>query len=136
MAMFIADTDVLIDFLRGGGQAERISIEIKTGRLCTTAITAFELWAGAKSPQQAAVIESLLAALSILPLDNSSAKCAAEIQQKLSHAGTPIGMADSLIAGIAIERDAILITRNNKHYQRVPGLKLSRQYSTNTAFEP
>ena len=125
MAVYIADTDVLIDFLRGAGEAERISIELNTGRLCVTAITAFELWAGAKNPQQTAMVESLIAALTILPLDSSSAKRAAEVYRKLSLAGTAIGMADSLIAGIALDRNAILITRNRKHYQRVPGLKLS-----------
>jgi tRNA(fMet)-specific endonuclease VapC len=131
MAMFIADTDVLIDFLRGAGEAERINIELNTGSLCATAITAFELWAGAKNPQQAAMVESLIAAISILSLDYSAAKRAAEIHRNLSLAGTSIGMADSLIAGIAIDRDAILITRKRKHYQRVSGLKLSRQYSEN-----
>jgi tRNA(fMet)-specific endonuclease VapC len=129
MAMFIADTDVLVDFLRGAGEAEHIRKELNTGRLCATAITAFELWAGAKNPQQAAIVESLIAALTILSLDNSSAKRAGEIHRSLSLAGTTIGMADFLIAGIALDRDAILITRNRKHYQRVPGLKLSGQYS-------
>jgi tRNA(fMet)-specific endonuclease VapC len=129
MAVFIADTDVLVDFLRGAGEAERISVEITTGRLCVTAITAFELWAGAKNPRQAAMVKSLIAALTILPLDGSSANRAAEIYRSLLLAGETIGMADSLIAGIALDRDAILITRNRKHYQRVPGLRLSGQYS-------
>jgi tRNA(fMet)-specific endonuclease VapC len=129
MAVFIADTDVLIDFLRGAGEAERVSMELNTGRLCVTAITAFELWAGAKNPQQSAMVESLIAALTILPLDSSSTKRAAEVYRSLSQTGMTIGMADSLIAGIALDRDAILITRNRKHYQRVPGLKLSGHYS-------
>jgi tRNA(fMet)-specific endonuclease VapC len=128
--MFIADTDVLIDFLRGTGQADRIAIEIGTGRLCTTAITAFELWAGSESSRQAAVVESLLEALTILPLDFSCARRAGEIRRNLERAGSSIGMADSLIAGIAVEKDAILITRNLKHYQRVPGLKLSHHFSS------
>jgi tRNA(fMet)-specific endonuclease VapC len=131
MAVFIADTDVLVDFLRGSGEAEHISIELKTGRLCATTITAFELWAGAKNPRQAVMVESLLSALTILPLDISSAKRAAEIHRSLSETGTTIGMADSLIAGIVLDRDAILITRNRKHYQRIPGLRLSGQYSEN-----
>jgi tRNA(fMet)-specific endonuclease VapC len=130
--MFIADTDVLVDFLKGSGEAERISIELNTGRLCVTAVTAFELWAGAKNPQQAAMVESLIAALTVLPLDYSSAKRAAEISRSLSLAGTAIGMADSLIAGIALDRNAILITRNRRYYQSVPGLKLSGQYSTSS----
>jgi tRNA(fMet)-specific endonuclease VapC len=33
-------------------------------------------------------------------------------------------MADSLIAGIALEHDLPLLTRNRKHFSRVPGLKL------------
>ena len=126
--MFIADTDVLIDFLRGAGEAERIEIELNTGRLCTTAVTAFELWAGSKSPQHMAIVETLLAAVTILPLDVSSARRAGEVRRELERAGTKIGMADSLIAGIALDHGAILITRNRKHYQRVPGLKLSAQY--------
>ncbi len=128
--MFIADTDVLIDFLRGAGEAERIAIELKTGRLCTTAISAFELWAVAKTPQQAATIETLLAAITVLPLDISCARRAGEILRELERKGDTIGMADSLIAGIAIEHDAILISRNRKHYERVAGLKLTYRFSS------
>ena len=126
--MFIADTDVLIDFLRGSGEAGRIEIELGTGRLCTTAVTAFELWAGAKTPRQRAVVESLLGALTILPLDAGSACRAGEVHRELVRAGLAVGMADSLIAAIALEHDAILITRSRKHYGRVPGLKLSHQF--------
>jgi tRNA(fMet)-specific endonuclease VapC len=125
MAVFLADTDVLIDFLRGVGDAERIGIELSTGRLCTTAVTAFELWAGSKNPQQAATVEALLAAVTVLPLDISAARRAGEVRRELERTGMEIGMADSLIAGIALDRGAILITKNRKHYQRVPGLKLS-----------
>jgi tRNA(fMet)-specific endonuclease VapC len=127
--MFIADTDVLIDFLRGAGQADRVAIELGTGRLCTTAITAFELWAGSKSPQQLAIVDSLLDAVAILPLNVTSARRAGEIRRELEREGRTIGMADSLIAGIAMEHDAILITRNRKHYERVSRLRLSHRFS-------
>ena len=43
--MIIADSDVLIDFLRGKGIADRIAHEVKTGGLHTTAVSAGELWA-------------------------------------------------------------------------------------------
>ncbi len=122
--MFVADTDVLVDFLRGVGEAERVRVELRTGRLCTTTITAFELWAGAGTQQQIAAVETLLGALSILPLDLSSARRAGEILRDLTRKGAGIGMADSLISGICLEHEAILLTRNHKHYERVPGLRL------------
>jgi tRNA(fMet)-specific endonuclease VapC len=126
--VFIADTDVLIDFLKGVGEAERIRIELQTGRLCTTTIAAFELWAGAGSQQQIAAVEALLGALSILPLELPSARRAGEIQRDLARKGTIIGMADSLISGICLEHEAILLTRNYGHYERVPGLRLGSRF--------
>jgi tRNA(fMet)-specific endonuclease VapC len=128
VALFIADTDVLIDFLQGQDEAERVGVELQTGRLCVTVISAFELWAGANNARQMSMVEILLAAVTVLPLDDPAARRAAEIQRKLKQGGESIGMADSLIAGIALEQNAILITRNLKHFQRVPGLKLSGQY--------
>jgi tRNA(fMet)-specific endonuclease VapC len=129
VAVFIADTDVLIDFLRGGGDAERLRIELRTGRLCTTAITAFELRAGTGSQSQIAAVETLLGAMSILPLDPLSARRAAEIQRDLTRKGAAIGMADALIAGMCLEHDAILLTRNRKHYERVPGINLGFRFA-------
>jgi len=124
--MIIADSDVLIDFLRGKGAADRIALEVKTGGLHTTAVSAFELWAGAKSAQQISAVETLLAALIILPLESESARRAAVVRRELEQKNASIGMADSLIAGICLERDGVLITRNRKHFERVPGLKLSQ----------
>jgi predicted nucleic acid-binding protein len=44
--MIVADTDVLIDFLRGHHPvAGRVSLELEHG-LATTTLTAFELWTG------------------------------------------------------------------------------------------
>lgn len=126
--MFIADTEVLVDFLKGVGEAERVRAELQTGRLFTTAITAFELWAGAGTQQEIAAVETLLGALSILPLDLSSARRAGEIQRDLTRKGAGIGMADSLISGICLEHDAILLTRNRRHYERVPGLRLGLRF--------
>lgn len=32
-----------------------------------------------------------------------------------------MGMPDYLIAGVCVSRSAVLLTRNRKHFQRVPG---------------
>ncbi len=122
--MTIADTDVLIDFLRGRGAASQVEALLKAGSLSTTAITAFELWAGAHSKMQAAAVETLLAALTLFPLDAPSAEKAARVRKELEEKRATIGMADSLIAGICLEKRASLLTRNRKHFERVSGLRL------------
>lgn len=121
--MIVADTDVLIDALRGRGAMERVHIELGTGRLATTAITVFELLGGARDDDERARVHVLLAAMVHLPLDAAAAKEAAAIQHEL--AAAPIGTADTLIAGICRSKKAMLMTRNRKHFSRVEGLHLA-----------
>lgn len=125
MALIVADTDILIDALAGRAPAaERIAVELTGGTLATTAITAFELRSGAKESAAWAQVETLLAALSILPFDERAAARAASVRQALESAGNPIGMADYLIAGVCLAHSAVLLTRNRRHFEQVPGLAL------------
>lgn len=124
--MMVVDTDVLVDYLRDhGDRARRVAFELEKGYLATTAITAFELRVGATSKRRRTVVEVLLEALRILPLDGDAAERAADARRDLLARGEDIGVADSLIAGICLANDAMLITRNTKHFMRVPGLKVS-----------
>lgn len=127
--MIVADTDVLIDFLSGSEpMASRIALELEHADLHTTAITRFELVAGARSARQQAAVADLLAALPVLRLDAAAADRAAAVRQALEAKGQPIGMADCLIAGIVLEHDGILLTRNVRHFKRVDGLSVSPVY--------
>lgn len=123
--MIVADTDVLIDFLRGKGSAERVALELGTGAFATTAMTAFELSAGAFSTKQRQGVDTLLAAMKILPFTEEDALLAAGIRQELEAKGEEIGMADSMIAAICKSHGSILLTRNRKHFERIDGLQLS-----------
>ena len=123
--MIVADTDVLIDALRGRSPAaERIALELGTGQLATTAITAFELRSGARESPASAQVDTLLRALVVLSFDEVAAERAAAARRELDAKGYPIGMADYLIAGICLANGAILLTRNRKHFERVSGLAL------------
>ena len=126
LAIVVADADVPIDYLRGEGPtADRIALELQHG-LATTVVTAFELWAGAVgSAKRERAVDTLLGALTVIPLDAEDARCAASIRRDLERAGRSIGMADSLIAGICVRHRAILITRNHAHFKRVPNLTLA-----------
>ncbi|MBI4917124.1 MAG: type II toxin-antitoxin system VapC family toxin [Acidobacteria bacterium] len=124
--MIVADTDVLIDFLRDRAPvADRVALELEQGQLATTVINRFELLAGARGERQRERVLALLEGLVTLPLDADAADQAAEVRRRLEADGEPIGMADSLVAGIVIQRRGILLTRNRRHFDRVAGLALS-----------
>jgi tRNA(fMet)-specific endonuclease VapC len=124
--MIIADTDVLIDFLRGrGGGAKRVALELETRSFGTTAINAFELRSGARTAKQKAAIDGLLDAMTLLSFGPEEAQVAAELRRQLESQGLAIGMADYMIAAICVVNGGVLLTRNRKHFERVEGLKLS-----------
>jgi predicted nucleic acid-binding protein len=123
--VILADTDVLIDYLAEVAPiAEQISQYIQADRLWTTAVSCFELLSGADEGKRGDKIREFVQSLNVLPLDLSGAQRAAEIRRYLDRAGQAIGMADSLIAGIALLHDLPLFTRNQAHFKRVPGLSL------------
>jgi len=125
LALIVADSDVLIDALRGRELAKaRIANELKKTSLATTTVTVFELLSGAKTPASRKKIHTLLAAMTILAFDYRAAEAAAEVRLQLETKGISIGMADFLIAGICLAHSATLLTRNRAHFERVPGLLL------------
>ena len=121
--MIVADSDVLIDYLNGREPAgQRIDGEIENGEIRVTAISRFELLAGARTRRQQEGVELLLLAIPTLPLDAAAVDRAARIHRDLQERGEVIGMADSLIAGTVLQHGAALLTRNRRHFARVPGL--------------
>lgn len=124
--MIVVDSDVLIDALRGREDAiARVDRALEAGTLATTSVTAFELRSGTRTKRASEKVEALLAALPILPFDDAAAAKAAEVRLELEASGRPIGMGDYLIAGICLARSATLLTRNQNHFERVPGLELA-----------
>lgn len=60
----------------------------------------------------------------LLPLDTRALDISADVYQDLRRQGALLEDADILIAGIALANDAVLVTRNLKHFERIDGLRL------------
>lgn len=91
------------------------------------AVSYFEVKRGLVSPRfqrKLTDFHAFAVTYGVLDLDLPSLDRAADVYQVLRAAGTPLEDADLLVAGIALSRDAVLVTRNLRHLGRVPGLRL------------
>lgn len=89
-----------------------------------SAVVMHELYFGAfRSQRREANLDRVDALrFEVLPLDVEDARHAGEIRALLADQGTPIGAYDVLIAGQARARNLVLVTRNLREFDRVPGL--------------
>lgn len=91
--------------------------------LAITAISVGELVHGATRSQRAsdnlAWLDVLMAALTILPYDEWSARRFGQLKAQLEHLGEVISDLDLQIASITLDQGAVLITHNQKHFSRL-----------------
>ncbi|MDP2776652.1 MAG: type II toxin-antitoxin system VapC family toxin, partial [Anaerolineales bacterium] len=96
--------------------------------LATTTISVGELTHGAHRSQRIAEnlarLDVLLAALTVLPFDDSAARRFGSIKAGLENTGIPLHDLDLQIASIAIEHKLPLLTHNQKHFSRIQNLIL------------
>lgn len=78
--------------------------------------------------RRCARLEELLAWVEVIPFGIMESRCAAWIRADLEKRGEPIGPMDILIAGTAFAHDAELITRNQREFSRIQGLRLGNWY--------
>ena len=93
--------------------------------LFTSVVNVFELERGAGSPDALLQIRAFLGFFTLLGLDLESAREAAAIDATLKRNGLRLDARDTLIAGTALAHGMELVTRNRRHFERVPGLVLS-----------
>lgn len=126
------DTDILIDNLRGIDHTinEIKRIEENGDTLSTTTINIFELTYGAYKTKEIQrnlqATDTLVNRLKIHSFNEKAAATAAEIVANLEKEGNTIDFRDAFIAATAITNNATLYTRNTKHFNRVPKLKLHK----------
>ena len=95
------------------------------GRLTLSVITVMEMVKGFQQVQRPQKINDLLTHVGsedVLELDQPAAELAGRIWGDLERTGQPIGLADPMIAAIALTHGLELVTGNSSHYQRIQQL--------------
>lgn len=123
------DTDVLSALLRGRlpETARRKLAALPPERRLTTAISVGELCYGALrsavTTRWLAIIDELLREFTCLDFDMPSARRYGEIRAHLERVGRRLDDPDLRIAAICAAKDFILVSGNERHFNRVPGLR-------------
>ena len=125
----VLDSDVLIDHLRDAGPGRELVDNLAaTSAFRITAVTAFELALGRAYARNPAPANALLAAPCLM-LTREAAVRAGALLRELRAIGAGIDVRDAMQAGICLEAGAPLVTRNVRHFARVPGLQVSEPES-------
>jgi tRNA(fMet)-specific endonuclease VapC len=123
---FLLDTNAVIALLKRESTLLKRLRERTPSEFAIPSVAAHELYCGAfkssRSEENLARIEALR--LPILEFDREDAREAGRLHAFLAAAGLPIGPYDVLIAGQAKARDLVLLSRNVREFERVPGLRL------------
>ena len=126
---YMLDTNICIYAIKN--KPEKILNTLKekmNDGICISAITLAELAHGveksaARDKNRAALLR-FLTILTVLPFDDLAAAKYGEVCADLQRKGTPIGTMDMLIAAHAKSEGLILVTKNTREFERVPGLTL------------
>lgn len=124
----LLDTDMLSEMLKGIDQnvvAKATAYRAIFGHYTICVITVLEIVKGYHKVQREDRIQQFLSQLStfeLLMLDLHSAELAGRIIADLDRMGQPIGIADSMIAAIALRHGLTVVTGNLSHYRRIQSL--------------
>ena len=127
-ARYLLDTNVVSDLVRHpqGRTAAKIA-ELGEDAVATSIIVAAELRYGAakkRSARLASQLETVLGAIEVIPFEAPADTTYGNARVALEAAGTPIGGNDLLIAAQALTLDMVVVTNNEREFQRVVGLKI------------
>jgi tRNA(fMet)-specific endonuclease VapC len=126
---YLLDTNVLSEVIRkdpNRGLLQRLD-EIAPRDAVTSVVCVAELRHGAARVAHGALLwkriaREILSRVDILPLGEAEAVRAGDLLATLEAHGEPIGMEDVWIGATALEHRLTVVTRNLKHFRRIPGL--------------
>lgn len=125
---YLVDSDVLIDGLRGRRPALDLIDRLAASGLALSIVSLGEIYDGAYSdPQPEEHLQEarvFLQGFGIVELTDAAMVEFARERARLRRSGQLIPDMDLLIAATALAHDLELVTRNDRHFRRVEGLRL------------
>jgi tRNA(fMet)-specific endonuclease VapC len=79
---------------------------------------------GALRSRRIAFAEHLLASLAVVPISTPVARLHAEVHADLAADGQTVGAHDLWIGATALAHDFGIVTRNERDFRRIPGLRV------------
>ena len=128
MKKSLLDTDIFSDITKGVNPtvASRATAYRKAFfRYTISAVTFMEVVRGYQKKQATRQLHNFLIAIAseeVIPFDQAGAELAGRIAGELERIGQPLGLADPMIAALALTHGLELVTGNTAHFQRVQQL--------------
>jgi predicted nucleic acid-binding protein len=126
--MYLVDTDWVADFLKDREPAQNVFRALAPDGFAISLITYGEIQEGILYGQNIRVhahgFRQFLRWVRVLPLTRTTMRHFARIRGELRARGQLIGDMDLLIAATALNYRLTLLTRNVRHFERVPDLQI------------
>jgi tRNA(fMet)-specific endonuclease VapC len=124
----LIDTDIFSEMIKGVNQtvaANASAYRVAFARYTISSVTFMEIVRGYQQKQAWNKLQAFLTAIAseeVLMFDQPAAELAGRIAGELERVGRPIGLADPMIAAIALTNHLELVTGNTAHFQRIQQL--------------
>lgn len=126
--MYLLDTGTIIYNLKGNRKVQENLRLHFTDIIQISIITLMELYYGAYKSHHVepnlAKIKTLEQSLEIIPSGEEAAEIFGRLKARLESEGNRLDDFDLIIAATALTHNLVLVTNNEKHFQRIEGLKI------------
>jgi len=128
MLKYMLDTNIVIYVIKRRPVSLLASFNDHVGHMCISTITLAELLHGVEKSQRQEhnqnQVEDFISRLDVLTYDAKAAAHYGNIRADLERKGQTIGVNDLHIAGHARSEGLILVTNNEREFNRVDGLRV------------
>jgi predicted nucleic acid-binding protein len=125
---YLLDTDTLIYFMKGRPSVVEAFGRVNEEELCTSILNHSELLYGAfyseQQKQNLKKIYQLFEYIDLVPYDEEASQIFAEQKVNLRKNGIALMDFDLMIGSVALRHELILVSNNQKHFEKIPGLQL------------